>query len=293
MSQINKPNFITLQDSKTRIALHPNPKGIVQFIGSFIFGSFPIWAYEYLLGNLYDRGYSLIVHRFPCNPAQFNHWEVAIELFKEQQQLKSEIVKLLQADRQPDEVSNIYLDPKNYLWLGHSLGCKYIILLEILSNDPVKRTEILKNCLKEKADLLLKQLQPAPGSQAVNSIDNDKFIFNQPSLLLAPEISNTVRLLRSGWRISNSRTSPNQKQTECLIKNSTGLFNLMGVISFNWDNIAEDDVAFIIKQLEQKKFKPPLATELEGAHFEPLGIYIDILGDRIDRSFDELKSRLT
>ncbi|MGB6300107.1 MAG: hypothetical protein WBF90_28600, partial [Rivularia sp. (in: cyanobacteria)] len=35
--------------SNSWVAINPNPKGIIQFIGSFIFGSFPINSYKYLL----------------------------------------------------------------------------------------------------------------------------------------------------------------------------------------------------------------------------------------------------
>ncbi len=34
------PEFHSISDSY--VAIHPNPKGIIQFIGSFVFGSFPI-----------------------------------------------------------------------------------------------------------------------------------------------------------------------------------------------------------------------------------------------------------
>jgi len=290
--------------SNSQVALHPNPKGIIQFIGSFIFGSFPAWSYKYLHQYLFDQGYSLILYQFPLNPLQFNHWEVSFGLLKEQYLLKTEIVKTLKQENKPDNVIDTYSNPANYLWLGHSLGCKYIILLEISSNEPTRRSQILRQCLDKKDSIeAIKQIasiesvqqisqgvinQLLPKTESVNQF----LIKDQPSILLAPEISNTVRILRSGWRISNSLANPNQKQTECLIGSSTELFNLTGVISFNLDSIAEDDVVFMVEQIKHKSFQP-LYKELEGSHFEPLSISIEHLGQCIVHFFDQLKSRLS
>ncbi|MEH2418297.1 DUF1350 family protein [Nostoc sp.] len=293
-------NFRKLSNSQ--VALHPNPKGIIQFIGSFIFGSFPAWTYRFLHQYLFDQGYSLILYRFPLNPIEFNHWEVSFGLLKEQYLLKTEIIKTLKEESQPDDVINTYSNPANYLWLGHSLGCKYIILLEISSNEPARRSQIFQECLDKKdADEAIKQIALIESVQQISKgvIDkllpqtesvNQFFIKDQSSVLLAPEISNTVRILKSGWRISNSLANPNQKQTECLIRSSKELFNLTGVISFKSDSIAEDDVAFMVEQIQHKHFKP-LYKELEGWHFEPLSIYIEHLGQSIVDFFDELKSR--
>ena len=301
MLQNSEPNFRKLSNSQ--VVLHPNPKGIIQFIGSFIFGSFPAWAYKYLHQYLFDQGYSLILYRFPLNPIQFNHWEVSFGLLKEQYLLKTEIIKTLKKENQPDDVINTYSNPANYLWLGHSLGCKYIILLEIASNEPARRMQIIRECLDKKdAEEAIKQIALIESVQQISQgvIDqllpttesvNPFFIKDQSSILLAPEISNTVRILKSGWRISNSLANPNQKQTECLIRSSKELFNLTGVISFNWDSIAEDDVAFMVEQIKDKYFQPYLYKELEGWHFQPLSIYIEHLGQSIVHFFDELKYR--
>jgi hypothetical protein len=300
MSDNTQPNFINL--SHTQVALHPNPKGIIQFIGSFIFGSFPAWSYKYLHEYLFAQGYSLILYRFPLNLLQFNHWEVALELLKEQYNLKVEIIKFLKQEHQSDNVLNIYLNPTNYLWLGHSLGCKYIILLEILSNEPKKRSQILQKCLNKDFDKLINEInsiEPArqTSEAAIHQLvpqtksSSQVFIRNQPSVLLAPEISNTVRFIKSKWRISNPWTNPNQKQTECLIRSSKELFNLTGIISFNLDGIAEDDVDFLVEQIKQRSFQHYLYKELQGWHFEPLSIYIENLGTAIVNLFDELQHR--
>ena len=47
--------------SHSWVAIHPNPKGIIQFAGSFfIFGSLPTVFYYFLLKSLYDQGYTII-----------------------------------------------------------------------------------------------------------------------------------------------------------------------------------------------------------------------------------------
>ncbi|MCC5607896.1 hypothetical protein LC612_14140 [Nostoc sp. CHAB 5834] len=63
-----------------------------------------------------------------------------------------------------------------------------------------------------------------------------------------------------------------------MIRSSQELFNLTGVISFNLDGIAEDDVAFMVEQIKHKGFQPYLYKELEGWYFQPLSIQIEDLG---------------
>jgi hypothetical protein len=273
-----KPTFTPLQSCPVQVALHRNPKGVIQFIGSFIFGSFPHWSYQYLLEYLYNQGYSLILYRFPYNPLQFNHWQVALDLLQQQHQTQKELAKLFH-----QTAGAFYTDPRHYFWLGHSLGCKYIILLEILSNAAPRRAEVLKGTLGEAAAPLLAQLKQRFGDQAC--------IRDQPSLLLAPEISNTVRLLTSSLRVSNPLTQPNQKQTEAMIQASQELFNLMGMISFSWDLIAEDDVTLLLKQLQLRQFQPPQYLQTQGGHFEPLSIYTQELAEQIDHAFNQLRQR--
>ncbi len=291
--------------ANSQVLLHPQPKGIIQFIGSFIFGSFPAFAYKPLHEFLFDRGYSLILYKFPLNPTQFNHWEVALDLLKEQHALKVEIIKALRSKQQSTDLINLYLPPENYLWLGHSLGCKYIALLEILSDDPQKRSQVLQQCLGEQNAKRIIDSLDLIGSVQTNAAadiqqllpeikpNNQFFIRNQPSVLLAPEISNTVRFFKSDWRIPSPWTSPNRQQTECSIGSSKDLFNLTGIIAFESDDIAEDDVVFLKEQIKIRHFQPYLYEELAGCHFEPLNCQrIEILGKQIDRFFDILRSRI-
>ena len=233
--------------------------------------------------------------------------KVSLYLLKEQYALQIEIAKILKSENTALDLIDLYLQPVNYLWLGHSLGCKYITLLEVLSQDPLKRTPILQQCLAKHdrdAAQIIDRLKIMESEQAIiNEVmkpmssegkSNTRFfIRDQPSVFLAPEIGNTVRFFRSSWRISNPCTMPNKSQTECLISSSKELFNLTGIISFGDDNIAEDDVTFLVGEIENSRGRQNSHQELAGGHFEPIiSRNIELLGDKIDNLFDILRLRL-
>jgi hypothetical protein len=257
---------------------------VIQFIGGFLFGSFPGSAYRPLLQLLYARGYSLVLHRFPFNPLQFNHWQVALGLLARKQRVLDQI----QAELDPARAA-FYADPTNTCWLGHSLGCKFILLLEILSNASGRRAEVLCSALPvAAAETILEQLAVLEESTA----GRGAVIRDQPSILLAPEISNTVRVLRSGWQISRQGVQPNMNQTKALILASRELFNLTGVIGFDSDGISLDDVDFLRSELARRGVPPLPVAELEGWHFEPLGLHLDRLTQSLDDGFDRLRVSL-
>ncbi|MEA5593254.1 DUF1350 family protein [Rivularia sp. UHCC 0363] len=303
-------NFCFKAFSHSWVAINPHPKGIIQFIGSFVFGSFPINSYKYLFQNLFAQGYTIFVFRFPLTPLKFDHWKVATNLLKEEYTLRVEIIRFLtQNGKTSHNHLEIYLNDSNYYWLGHSLGCKYISLLEILSNDCEQRKLILQNSLgnrynqklialldsvdmiREKAEQEISELLSKPISI------NKYFIQDQPSILLAPEISNTVTINRinipKNKPLSNFEllVSPNARETKRMITQSTNLFNLTGVISFAQDCIAKDDVTFLVQQLSLRRFLPPFHKESFGWHFEPNGIQIEYLGTCINQIFAELTQR--
>ncbi|MEM9506867.1 MAG: GMC oxidoreductase [Cyanobacteria bacterium P01_E01_bin.35] len=117
------------------------------------------------------------------------------------------------------------------------------------------------------------------------------FIQDQPSLLLAPEISNTVQVFNLPIRPSSTLGFPNRNDTKCLISSSTELFNLMGLISFNLDGIARDDVEFLADQLQIREFIPLLHKTFFGGHFSPQGIQMENLASCIDLILQELRQR--
>lgn len=253
------------------VALHPRPKGIVQFIGGAFFGSFPTIAYRYLLEQMFEAGYSVIALPFRFS---FRHWSLAIELLTEQNALRPELVALAKHLSYDHEV---YEDKTNYYWVGHSLGCKYIALLELLSDRP-----IAGECVGTQQ---IKQIEQAIERSAIESVS----IKGQPSLLLAPDISDTesaipIRALAQLFDKLNLGVLPTRAQTQCLIEQSE-LFNLTGLISFDQDTIAgsvanaqqqpltQNDVLWFLAQLKQRR-DSLLHQELSGKHLEPIGVRI-------------------
>lgn len=305
-----KEEFCFQSFSNSWVAINPNPKGIIQFIGSFIFGSFPINSYKYLLQNLFEQGYTIIVFKFPFTPLKFDHWQVATDLLKEEYALRVEIIRFLTQNGKTSQNNlEIYLDDTNYYWLGHSLGCKYISLLEILSNDATQRNLIIQKSLGDRYNEKLVTL--------INSVDvarekaereiskllnkpikiNKYFIKGQPSILLAPEISNTVTLNKFNIPTSKRPSKfellvfPNASETKSMISRSTNLFNLTGIISFSQDFIARDDVSFLFQQLSLKPLSSPKHEELFGWHLDPNAVEIKHLGICINRIFEQLIQR--
>jgi len=262
------------------VAIHPNPKGVIQFIGGAFFGSFPTVFYRYLLKALFDQGYTIIALPFRFT---FRHWSVSISLLREQKVLSQEISQIAQNLNYPTE---IYQNPDNYFWIGHSLGCKYIALLELLSGDSGQ--SILRRC-NSNADNQIRQIEQS----LMDSPDLQRSIKNQPSLLIAPDISDTQsaipRPLAFIARFLDSKNLgviPTRKQTLCYIRESP-LFNLTGIISFDGDTIAgseqdrvkdeeqreNSDVLWLIEYLKRGQF-PLLHQELSGKHLAPLGIQV-------------------
>jgi hypothetical protein len=158
------------------VAVHPQPKGVVQFIGGTFFGSLPTLFYRYFLQQLFEEGYTVIALPFRFT---FRHWPIAIGLLKEQQILRTELTKI--AQRLGYE-SEIYQEPSSYFWVGHSLGCKYIALLEFLSDE---RYPNIVDKFSDRPDY--EQIERLIENQGIDRPS----IKGQPSLLLAPDISNT------------------------------------------------------------------------------------------------------
>ena len=298
-------NFESIKGSNTQVAFHPQPKGVIQFVGGFISGSFPQSSFRHLFHHLYQKGYSLVVYHFPFNPFQFNHWSVALEILKDLYKVRFEIIKQLFCSTASARQLDFYAQDTNYVWLGYSLGCKYILLLEILSDDQnefQRRNKVLRSCLKEedvkktkkeleKADKYRNSARENISKLLGSSCQINPFIKDQPSLLLAPEINNTVQIANKDISLFSCWDFPSQDEIQCLIRNSTEIFNLMGLISFKQDTIAEDDVNFLKCQLQNREFQPFLHKVLKGTHNQPLETNVENLVFCIDLILQELRQR--
>lgn len=274
-----KPTFKFRPISFSWVALHPQPKGVILFIGGAFFGTFPTLFYPYFFEKLFDEGYTIVAMPFRFG---FRHWPIAISLLKEQIDLREEMTRMadyLTRSGQEKYDAEIYKNPRKYFWIGHSLGCKYITLLEFFSGEKWEKT--LTQCAKDKREGMLMRIE-----DSVNMIPlEERSIKGQPSLLIAPDISDTQSAIPKplafiakfldykGWGVL-----PTNQQTKCFVEGSQ-LFQLTGLISFDKDTIAgnekdkEGDVFWFIEQLKSKNKKfPILHKELKGKHLEPLGV---------------------
>ncbi|QMS92223.1 DUF1350 family protein [Nostoc edaphicum CCNP1411] len=276
------------------VALHPQPKGVIQFIAGAFFGTFvPMLFYRYLLQCLFEQGYTIILLPFNFT---FNHYVEAGFLMREQYEILPELVKMASVAGYDYEA---YLDDKNFSWIGHSLGCKYISLLEgftALPPNPQDREQFIRNLLSYTSDesqlksvvadinILFEELtrKTAEVKKLIYSYVhkdinfNSVFIKGQVSILLAPAIADTGSAIRPqfladiidnlGWGVK-----PTVEETQNLIKDS-GLFNIMGLVCFKSDNIAKSTCEWFTNILQ----KPPqdFREKFAGGHLRPLGIQL-------------------
>ncbi|MDZ7953690.1 DUF1350 family protein [Nostoc sp. DedQUE09] len=280
--------------SHSWVALHPKPKGVIQFIAGAFFGTFcPMLFYRYLLQSLFEQGYTIILLPFNFT---FNHYVEAGFLMREQYEILPELVKMASVAGYDYEA---YLDDKNFFWIGHSLGCKYISLLEgftALSPDAQDREQFIRNLLSNtsndseiasviadinilfdeltrKRDEVEKLICTYVGRKIkINSV----FIKGQVSILLAPAIADTGSAIRPqfladiidnlGWGVK-----PTVEETQYLIKDSE-LFNIMGLVCFKSDDIAKSTCEWFTNILQ----KPPqdFRNTVAGGHLRPLGIQL-------------------
>ncbi|MCC5616141.1 DUF1350 family protein [Nostoc sp. CHAB 5836] len=280
--------------SHSWVAVHPKPKGVIQFIAGAFFGTFgPMIFYRYLLQSLFEQGYTIILLPFNFT---FNHYVEAGFLMREQYEILPELVRMASIAGYDYEA---YLDDKNFSWIGHSLGCKYISLLEgftALPPEPQDREKFIRNLLPQTSDksqietviaemnILFEELTRKT-AEVKNLIYtyvhkdikfNSVFIKGQVSILLAPAIADTGSAIRPqfladivdnlGWGVK-----PTVEETQNLIKNS-GLFNIMGLVCFKSDQIAQSTCEWFTTILQ----KPPqdFQKSLAGGHLRPLGIQL-------------------
>lgn len=248
------------------VAIHPQPIGVVQFIGGTFFGTYPTVFYRFILKKIFEQGYTIIAFPFKFT---FRHWPIAVSLLLQQSGLRTAI---LAKAKHLGYGTEIYLEAPplqqpNYFWIGHGMGCKYIALLELLSEVQTKPVqEVLGRCIGKDQYQQIHAI--------LDGIDLENLsIKNQPSLLIAPDFGGTERaipvpalaMLFENW---GSDTTPTPNQTYCLLRRS-GLFNLTGLISFSADPLAASTVRGLLRHLPHR-LTP--AAKLRGTHFTPLGL---------------------
>jgi Protein of unknown function (DUF1350) len=281
--------------SHSWVALYPQPKGVVQFIGGALFGTIgTTFFYQNLLEFVYDQGYTIVLLPFKFT---FNHYQEAGFLIGEQYEILPELVRLSVLNNYD---YTAYLDNENFYWLGHSIGCKYITLLEGFSALPdsprsrqlfieqissktqslkrqksiIAEVEILIQDLQFQVDRVKQYIKDLVGREIILG---DKiatlFIKGQISFLIAPDNSDTQSAVqfkpladlidRCGWGVFPTPTETNNLIIE------SNLFNRLGLVYFESDTTAQKTVNDFINLINKPDEKYRSAQL--GGHLRPLG----------------------
>ncbi|NJN19243.1 MAG: DUF1350 family protein [Oscillochloris sp.] len=234
--------------SRSLVARHPQPVGVIEFYGGQFFGQLPVTSYDYLLATLFRNGYTIIGVPFTFG---FDHVAIAEGLLRERDNVR----RLL-----PE------LDSVPHFWLGHSLGCKFISLLEVYTNPN-------------------DGMFAPPGGPRLAAAQRG--ILDEPAILMAPDIADTAQAvpIPALGRFLDALglgIQPDRRETQHLIE-SDPLFGLTALISFHSDRIAgnisqspeRSDAAWFLKMLQGRHPEGVLHQELPGGHLVPLGLQLD------------------
>ncbi|MEA5465003.1 DUF1350 family protein [Leptothoe sp. PORK10 BA2] len=276
LSSPNTAPFAWLPCAHSWVAIHPQPRGVIQFIGSGLWGVWPMVSYGHFLKSLFEAGYTIVA--IPFRYAR-RHWSVALDLLDEHYQVRLAMVEVAMARGYDPK---IYLDAAHYAWVGHGLGCRYVALLEVLTAP----MELLSDCFQslvpelEDADRQWQQICQGLASlgeslrlmeRRIQRLTGETVDYSQPSirhqasLLLAPVMTDLAGPLRS-LLSKLMPVYPTVAQTHQLIEHSP-LFQLTGLIQFARDRIAADTCQRLMQ--EQPHLRRRL---LKGNYWEPVGI---------------------
>ena len=266
------------------VAIHPAPIGIIQFIGGAFFGAFPTIFYRSLLKCLFSLGYTIIAKPYKFT---FNHWSVVMDLLDSQlnlfQMIQFEAEKLEYRgielyQKYIDAIINpkIVLDKGTYFWLGHSLGCKYIALLELLS--------ILESVNPAEAKLRAKIRAAADKYVNFNAYKTAS-LTNQSMILLAPvlaDLKNAIPVPFLAQLFSPIlKVVPSERETQELIfdassRNARRFHYIVDITGFRGDIRAKETIQWLetFQSLYFGGFNPRRSVQYAplGAHLSPMGI---------------------
>lgn len=290
--------------SNSWVRFHQNPRGVIQFIGGALAGSFPTLFYRSLLQDLFQSGFTIVVFPFRFT---FRHWSVAFSLLEEQKTIRRRLGKIARDSNLDTEAIAIYEERTQYHWLGHSLGCKYIALLELLCETRVIPSR-LETSLDRYAGSPLSQLtQSDTGYRSLSYgeyYQQSESILDQISILVAPVIANTQSAIPLPPVAKLIDTlglgaKPTRQETLRFIEGND-LFNLTGIISFTSDCQAgslsdpvesESDVRALASILKERALLP--AQDLEGGHGRPWSNRTSEIAKVAIQQIDNLKQRRT
>ena len=242
-----KPDYRFIAVNQGFAAIHPQPQGVIQFVGGFFFGGwFTQWWHKNLLRPLFEDKYTIIINAFANSS---DHWGEAIKLVAIQDSLLTEVTEIAKRKGYEYKIYQLSNPEKEgkYFWLGHSLGCKYIALLELLTD---LETEPVEKALKDTfGEAEAKGIQEA---LARNAIDLGRVsIKNQSSILMAPVIRDFPKILEYlGLKIRPTKTNTFKFIIEAT-RGDRNLFNLLAGMSFQMNNVADGLAKETVKWVDE------------------------------------------
>lgn len=146
------------------------------------------------------------------------------------------------------ETANIEKKPFQEYWVGHSLGCKYIGLLELLTDFEIfDRKDALCQCVGHPQAQYIDTLIDKSSLETIS-------LYNQPSILLDPVISDLDNAvpIRALQRLFSRvvKVLPSRKETFYLV-NRERLFSLTSIISFE-SKLSQESGSQLKTILEQR-----------------------------------------
>lgn len=257
------------------VALPPQPKAVVVFIGGALVGTFPTLFFRGFLRILYDLDYAVVALPFRFT---FRHWDIALSLSIYLAELQEELNALLITPGDGEHTKNACGQSRlPYLWIGHSLGCKYIALLEILTDVEKSKNEsaVMKAFL---------EAEPSQAQEFMNKLelieDNKVSLFNQPQLLVDPVIASLEAAIP--WKPLAKifapllKVFPSRENTFKLIEQSE-LFSLTKIFSLQ-SQTASDTILRLSHLKREQPLDPYCIIDLKnpkpllGAHLAILGL---------------------
>lgn len=252
-------------------ALPPQPKAVVVFIGGAFFGSFPTLFYRGVLKTLYEQSYAIVALPFRFT---FRHWDIALSLTIYAKEFRDEVEALRTASA-PRGVKPAQIP---YLWIGHSLGCKYVALLELLSeSEELSKLDAIICALEQVATRQARELQAKLKLIAADQIS----LRNQPQVLVDPVIANADAAIPfkplEALFSPLLKVAPSREETFRLIE-KTGLFSLTSILSLA-SRTATDTICTLVSLPRPKGLKPVESTPVDLTNPKPLlGRHLSILG---------------
>ena len=258
------------------VALPPQPKAVVVFIGGAFFGSYPTLFYRGFLRVLYDLDYAVVALPFQFT---FRHWDIALSLSIYLAELKRELDSLLCESSADGGKREPGVNPKlPYLWIAHSLGCKYVALLELLCD--VEDYRFKKNIMHALSEAEPRQAQELQAKLKLIQADQAS-LFNQPQLLIDPVIANLNSAIP--WKPLEKIFAPLLKvlpsrDTTFKLIDETWLFSLTKIFSLH-SKTARDTIDRLTHVVRKPPLHPIESAGIDLANQKPLlGAHLAILG---------------